>query len=347
MDSSKLPETPSILITGATGAIGSEVLKQLYSAYPHEKISVYIRDSKRNRSALKKFPGVKVHYGDITNSKVLESACAGIDLVYHFAGIIPPKTERSPLLVNKINVQGTQSVVDALVKVSPNAFLLFSSSVTVYGNRLDDPYINVNDPLAENTIDAYTKSKIEAERIIQNSSLNWGIFRLSAIMGIGNHKVSKIMFHVPLKTQMEITTVRDTARAFVNAIGKERALNNKVFNLGGGRSCQTTYEELVQSIFKIYGLGRPSFPPNSFATTNFHCGYFTDGDELETLLHFRRDTLAQYYNELSSSIPTIQRAATFVVNRPVKFFLAQLSEPKAAYKKQDREGMNRFFGNEV
>ena len=53
-------------------------------------------------------------------------------------------------------------------------------------------------------------------------------------MGVKNHKMTGLMFHMPLSTPMEICMPEDTARAFTNGIEKRDQLKNKVFNLAGG-----------------------------------------------------------------------------------------------------------------
>ena len=83
------------------------------------------------------------------------------------------------------------------------------------------------------------------------SKLEWTIFRLTAIMGVKNHKMTGLMFHMPLSTPMEICMPEDTARAFTNGIEKRDQLKNKVFNLAGGPSCRTSYEEFLGINFRM------------------------------------------------------------------------------------------------
>ena len=40
---------------------------------------------------------------------------------------------------------------------------------------------------------------------------------------------------------------------------------NKVFNLAGGPSCRTSYEEFLGINFRMNGLGKVDFPPKTFA----------------------------------------------------------------------------------
>ncbi len=334
-----------ILITGATGAIGGEMLAQLYPQYNAENITVLIRPSKKANKLIKNYPGIRVLHGSVTSYEDVVKACEGQDMVVHLAGIIPPAFDKLGERAYRTNTEGTRNVVRALEEKSPEAFLLFSSSVAVYGDRLKTPVIRVEDELPLDQPDQYAISKIEAESIVQNSKLNWSVFRLTAIMGVGNHKVSKIIFHVPLETQMEIATVKDTARALVLATQHTDQLKGRTFNLAGGESCRITYEGFLTRAFDAFGLGKPDFPEYTFAKANFHCGIFADSDELENILRFRNDTLDSYFSEFQQGVPGWMRTAASVFRKPVKLFLTTLSEPRRAHRKKDPEQIALYFGD--
>ena len=153
------------------------------------------------------------------------------------------------------------------------------------------------------------------------------------------------MFHMPLETIMEITTVRDTARAFVNSIGKEDQLSKTIFNLGGGESCRISYLGFMTRAFDCYGMGAVNFPKYAFAMQNYHCGSYVDGHVLEEIIHFRQDNIESYFLRFGNAVPKIQRFFTKLVNRPIKKFLLMTSEPYRAHKKQNREMIGRFFGD--
>jgi nucleoside-diphosphate-sugar epimerase len=336
----------NILITGATGAVGNEVLRQLTAVHEHSTITVFVRNSKKTKKLLKPFPQVKKIYGDITNFAELEKACINQDYVIHLAAVIPPLADEKPEMTYQVNVEGTRNIVEALEKHSPNALLLYSSSVAVYGDRLKTPNIVTTDDLKLSVGDSYGITKIESEKIIQESTLNWSIFRLSAIMGIGNHKISKLMFHMPLETVMEIATVRDTARAFVNSIGQDARLAKRIFNLGGGELCRISYLDFMTRAFDYYGMGAVDFPKYAFAKINFHCGNYVDGHELEEIVHFRQDTIDIYFERFGAAVPGIQRFFTKLVNKIVKKQLLRVSEPYLAHKTQNKKLLDRFFGDQ-
>lgn len=337
-----------ILITGATGVIGMEILHQFREQKRLKTISVYVRDSKRNKKLLAPFLNeITVFWGDILDEEKLVPALKHQDVIIHLAGVIPPAFDENTERSLRINVQGTKHVVEGLEKHNPNGFLLFSSSVVVYGDRLANPDIRVSDPVDLKQHDQYGIGKILAEKCIQKSSLNWSILRLSAIMGMGNHKVSGIIFHVPLETSMECCSVRDTARAFVHAPDQLDALRNKVFNLGGGEHFRPTYREFLTYAFKSFGLGKLNFPKYSFATCNFHCGNYIDGDELEEILHFRSDDAESYFVQFAQNVPALQRIATRPFAGIIKWYLRSLSEPYKAYRTKNESEMMRFFGTKT
>ena len=335
-----------ILITGATGAIGNEVLKQLYTLRDPSTISVFVRASRKARKLERAFKGIHIHYGSISDPVAVAEACKNQDYVIHLAAVIPPLADEKPEMTRAVNVGGTRNIVKGMELNCPNAFLLYSSSVAIYGDRLKNPDIYITDELCPSVGDDYGVTKVEAEKIIRESKLNWSIYRLCAIMGIGNHKVSKLMFHMPLETVMEIATVTDTARAFVNSIGKEEQLNKRTFNLGGGENCRILYYDFMTRAFNYYGMGKVNFPEYAFAKINFHCGNYADGQALEDIVHFRQDTIDTYFDAFGKAVPGIQRFFTKLVNKPVKVYLTRLSEPLTAHKKNDKQLIERFFGKE-
>ncbi len=284
-----------ILLTGASGAVGRQVLKQLVDSKLYD-VMVFDRKTRASMRLFNRYKKkIKLIYGDISNVDDLKPATGGVSAVIHLAAIIPPLADNNPELAYRVNVKGTKNLIESLRKNSENPFFLYASSVSVYGDRVDNPMIRIGDPLNPSDGDEYARTKIQAEEIIRNSGLKWSIFRLSAIMGVNNHKVSGLMFHMPLSTPMEITTPGDTARAFVNALNAREHLKSKVFNLGGGKECRILYSDFLSRSFNLFGLGKLNFPKYAFARRNFHCGYYEDGDDLNDILDFRQDNIESYF----------------------------------------------------
>ncbi|QAA83226.1 NAD(P)-dependent oxidoreductase [Aequorivita sp. H23M31] len=331
----------SVLLTGASGTVGYEVLKQLMD-FPNVNLSVFDKKYPGSIKKLEPFgKRINLVYGDITNSESIEKIAANQDYIIHLAAIIPPVADDFPETARLVNIEGTRNLVKQLEKSSPNCFFIYSSSISVYGDRLRDPYISVGDPLKPSPGDEYAVTKIEAEKIIENSSLDWTIFRLAAIMG--GHKMSKLMFHQPLDTSLEIATPQDTARAFVNAIFKREQLSKRIFNLGGGESCRIDYKGFLERSFEIFGLGKMDFPERAFAEQNFHCGFYKDGDDLENILHFRNHSLHHYFEIERKKFSPLKRFGASILRKPIKYYLSKQSEPLMALRKNDEKMKQQFF----
>lgn len=335
-------KTKSILLTGASGTVGNDVLKQLINL-PNVELTVFDKKTKASVKKLNSYKDkVNLIYGDITNKSDISKVARNYDYVIHLAAIIPPTADDNPKLAEKVNVEGTRNLIELLERHSPKSFFIYSSSISVYGDRLENPYISVGDPLKPSVGDEYAVTKIAAEQIIQNSNLDWTIFRLAAIMG--GHKMSKLMFHQPLKTSLEIATPQDTARAFVNTINKQSRLSKTIFNLGGGKSCRIDYEGFLNRSFKIFGLGTLNFPTNAFAKKNFHCGFYKDGDDLENILHFRKHSLEDYFEMEKEKVSIFKKIGASLFRKPIKYYLLQQSEPLLAIRENDTEMKKQFFG---
>ncbi|MCK5839264.1 MAG: NAD(P)-dependent oxidoreductase, partial [Bacteroidales bacterium] len=181
--------TKNILITGAAGTIGATLLSYL-TKQDGLNITAFDLKSKKSTKALNSYKNrIKIIYGDISKEKEVIIACKNQDIVIHLAAIIPPLADDHPKLANVVNVEGTRNIIEAIEEFSPKAFFIFTSSIAVYGDRINNPDIMVTDQLSPSEGDEYALTKIKAEQLIQNSKLNWAIFRLTAIMGSKNHKV--------------------------------------------------------------------------------------------------------------------------------------------------------------
>lgn len=331
-----------ILLTGASGTVGREVLKQLSALNNKYEVTVFDVKSANSIKTFKPFyNNINIVYGNIGCEEDVMKVSYNQNVVIHLAAIIPPLADEKPTLSYQVNTQGTANLIKFLALNSPNAFFLYSSSISVYGGRLHNPWIKVGDALQPSVGDEYAKTKIMAENIIKNCRLDWSIFRLTAIMG--GHKISKLMFHQPLKTSLEIATPTDAARAFVNAIEKQNQLSKKIFNLGGGENCRILYDDFLQQSFKIFGFGKLDFPPKTFADRNFHCGYYQDGDILEDILHFRQDTLTSYFENEKTKVSLLKKTIISIFRNPIKKYLQRQSEPLSAYYTQNKKLMERYF----
>lgn len=332
----------NILVTGAAGSIGYETLKQLIDKKQYYVTALDL-PTKKNKRKLKQFEKqAQLVYGSINEESFIQKIVVDQDVIIHLAAIIPPLADQEPERTRQVNYFGTRNIVMAIKEYNPKCFLIYSSSVSVYGDRTKDPWIQVGDPLQPSEGDYYALTKIETEQMIQESNIPSTIFRLTGIMG--RPETDPLMFHMPLSTMLEIATTTDTARAFVNAIDHTKQLNHHIYNLGGGEGCRTTYIEFLNHMFDIYGLNKYYIKEKYFAKQNFHCGYFKDSDLLNKILNFRQDTLETYYDRLRKDTNPFIKGVTQAFSGLILHHLMNHSEPYLAVKKNNSSLIDRFFG---
>jgi nucleoside-diphosphate-sugar epimerase len=234
----------------------------------------------------------------LRNFKAVKKAVKNQDIIVHIAGIIPPLSYEKPDYAYEINVEGTKKILEAMQKQDIPQKIIFTSSIAVYGDRLKNPEIKINDPVNPN--DIYGETKLEAEEIVKESSLKYIIFRLSYCISIKNLEIKPIMFKVPLDTCLEIIDSRDVGLAITNAI-KSDDLWNKTINLAGGKDCRTSYRDYLDRIFEIIGLGKYFLPDEAFAEEGFHCGFY-ETKEVQKELKFQRFNLKDFYKQIKNWI---------------------------------------------
>ena len=335
----------TVLVTGAAGAVGAAALAELMTRQSEFDVRVLDVRTKRAERIFKPYAhALDVYWADLRVPGSFDAAVRGVKAVIHLAAIIPPLADREPALAEAVNVQGTANLIDAVQRCAPDAFVLFTSSVSVYGDRVDSPWITVNDPLCPSDGDYYAITKIRAEELVKQSGLAWSIFRLTGIFSptIG---MDPLLFHMPLDTSLEFATTRDTGRALVHALDRTAQLIGRTFNLGGGEGCRVIYRDFVDQSFQQSGLGALDFPQGAFAERNFHCGYFADSAELEDILHFQQDSLASYLAWRAQATPPLQRWLASGFKTVIKQQLLKQSEPYQALKDHDADLIRRFFGN--
>jgi N-acetyl-gamma-glutamylphosphate reductase len=69
------------LSTGATGYIGGDALFALYSTHPEYEYTALVRDSDRGAAIAASYPSVRMIYGTLEDSAVLEEASSKADVV--------------------------------------------------------------------------------------------------------------------------------------------------------------------------------------------------------------------------------------------------------------------------
>jgi nucleoside-diphosphate-sugar epimerase len=98
-----------VLVTGASGFLGSHVAERLKKA-GHD-VRVLVRKTS-NRKFLDTL-GVELAYGAIEDAAAVEEAVKGVDAIVHSAGIVKARSKEEYF---STNVQGTKNLLEAAKK---------------------------------------------------------------------------------------------------------------------------------------------------------------------------------------------------------------------------------------
>ncbi len=106
----------NILVTGGTGSIGSEIVRQILPHKP-KTIRVFARHEDRHFQLMQEWAGhegvIRFIVGDIRDKERLALAMEGIDIVFHAAALKHvPLCEYNPFEAVKTNIIGTQNVIE-------------------------------------------------------------------------------------------------------------------------------------------------------------------------------------------------------------------------------------------
>lgn len=144
-----------VLVTGASGAIGSALLPALrHSGWQIRALT--------HRHAV--FAADEEAAADLRDPLSLRRAAADADAILHLAGLTHARRSRDYF---SVNAEGTRNLIGAVDRDRLNRFVLISSRAATTGGG------------------AYAESKLRAEEIVRDSGLPHCILRLPEVYGAG------------------------------------------------------------------------------------------------------------------------------------------------------------------
>ncbi|HAS40607.1 MAG TPA: NAD(P)-dependent oxidoreductase [Microscillaceae bacterium] len=223
-----------ILITGATGGLGSAVADFLSKKVNPANIAVLVRDAQNEKAKALAAKGFELRVGDYTNKASLEQAFTGIDLLYFVSG--SDIAARLPQHQNVVEVATTAKVGH-----------IFYTSVSL--NNL-----SANSPLYE-AMSHHTKT----EEWIKNSGMKYTFLRhnlygeiASMFMGTKEQLLQSKNIFLPAGSGKTAFVPRiELAEAGANVLASPAEHVNKTYEMNG--SVNVTFTDIAPHLSDILG----------------------------------------------------------------------------------------------
>lgn len=168
----------AVLLTGASGLVGSRLLPRLAEA-GFECRALVRRDVDLPAN-------ITTVRGDLENPDSLPQALEGVEAIVHLAALFRTDDEDA---IWRANLNGTRNLIAAAEAHAAGARLIMASTGNVYNADTPRPS-RESDPCTPTA--AYPASKLAAEELLRNSTLTWSILRLPFVYGDGDGHLAMI-----------------------------------------------------------------------------------------------------------------------------------------------------------
>ena len=240
----------NVLVTGATGLVGSRLAKLLLER--GDTVRLLVRDPSRAQSL--RDAGAELTQGDLRRPQQIRPAVEEAEVVYHCAAqvALPYEGDRTKIL--QTNVEGTANLLDACAKAGIRRFVL-ASSVAVYGETTEE---NVTEDHPIQPSGPYAESKALAERVVQNYAGDFEtvLVRPCIIYGPGDRNFLPMFFEklpngfLPLVSGghqlLDMVYTSDVAQALMLA-GTVDGIAGEAYNVTDGE------RHTVRELFELFG----------------------------------------------------------------------------------------------
>lgn len=243
-----------VLVTGATGFLGSYVARRL------AELGWRVTGTGRNPAAGRSLTeaGVIFMPGDLRDAAAMHAACKGQRYVLHCGALSAPWGAYSEFY--GCNVDGTRHVIEGCRRHGVER-LVHISTPSVYFDYQTRLNIRETDPLPRRPVNHYAATKLVSEGLTlqaHGENLQTVVLRPRAIFGPGDQTLFPRLLHVnngrgiPLlnggAALIDLTYVGNVAEAMLLCCRAQAAAMGQVYNLSGGQPLP--FRELLSALFE-------------------------------------------------------------------------------------------------
>lgn len=235
-----------ILVTGATGFIGAEILRR--ASRRGWRVRGLARHPER-AEALGRLPNVELFRGDVVEPDELDEAMEGVSAVIHLVGIVAPTAAQS---FAAVHVRGTEHVLAAAGRAGVGRWIHMSALGVEAGRGRAE----------------YFRTKWAAEEAVRAADLSRTIFRPSIVFGPDDdftNRLARVLRWSPVlplpgggRQRFQPVWVGDVAECFLQAARAE-ATPREVYDLAGPEVL--TLAEMARALARAMNAGPRAIVP--------------------------------------------------------------------------------------
>lgn len=251
-----------ILVTGATGFIGSCLVEELIRKGFEVKCLALHRDKAKKIRKM----GCQMIYGDAADLAKIKEAVSDVDVVFHLAAI-RGRTDKTIGEYRRVNVEGLKNILEAAGKEKR---IIYCSSVGVLGWPKEELAVDDSPYRLTAGNRYYHLTKIEAEKMARqaiSSGYKITIVRPTIVYGKNDSdgmifklvKMIKQKRYFPIgrgDNRLRLTDVRNLVDAFLLILDNKNSVG-KLYTIGDSRAYKI--KEIVNAISQSLKVKIPSF----------------------------------------------------------------------------------------
>ena len=243
-----------IVVTGASGFLGSQLVKKLEKIYNNITLIDFVDPSYENEHLFIK--------ADLLIKKEYEKYLKNTDVIFHFASISDIEySKKNSTKTLETNIISTKNLLDIAVKYKIKQFIFAS---TIYVNSSKGSFYRISKQSCENIIREYHRE----------NKLNYNILRFGTIFGPGSDKNNSVYDLVKQAiTNNKITVkgtgseireylyVEDAIEQTINLLNNKKLINQSLTITGNSRYKLSDLIGIIEEIFPrklkiIYGKSK-------------------------------------------------------------------------------------------